>query len=107
MSPTATTTIRLKSALQLTSVVRFSGNRKHYDLLKSIELAEFFNQSPRHIPSARAVRAKPPLGGTVFRRPTALEISTEPTWSPVKATILPYSPAATSSIATAPNIEQR
>ena len=63
-------------------------------------------QSPREIPRARAVRVRLPSGVTVFSRPTALAIGTEPTCCPVNATIFPKSPAAISSTATAPNIEQ-
>lgn len=39
-------------------------------------------QSPSEIPSARAVRARLPSGRTVFNRPTASLIFTEPTCEP-------------------------
>ena len=64
------------------------------------------HQSPKQMPSARAVRTRFPSGRTTLSLPMASLILIAPTCGPVNATIFPKSPAATSSTAVAPNIEQ-
>src|SRR4051794_21471717 len=73
-----------------------TANRKDVD---EFYFVRHGGQSPKDMPSARAVRTKLPSGRTVFKRPTASLIFTDPTCEPWKATILPKSLASISSTA--------